>query len=158
MSPAQADFGRAPSVEINREFTEAAPHPAGDPDRNLAQSSVEVPRVQLTMEALQAMEKPDISGTRSLGTRRSLRRRSIELYRKLKKLSLSRSPEHPRNPGIQKPDDCLQHPIRSEGVAPVDAENPPVEAEHHRLVRMGYDPLDLPQPERRQSPWKTVLE
>jgi hypothetical protein len=144
MPPAQADFIGPASLEIDRELAETAAHPAGDPDRNLAQSSAEVLRVQLTMEALQAMEEQDISGTGSLGTRRSLRRGRVGLHRKFEKLSFCGSPERSTHPGIQEPNDCLEHTIGSEGVTPMYAQDPLAKAEHHRLVRVGEDTLDIP--------------
>jgi hypothetical protein len=104
------------------------------------------------------MKKHQISRTRPLATRGPLRRWGIELYREFEKLSFRGSSERSRHPGIQEADDCLEDTIRSEGIAPMYPENPPAEAEHHRLVGMRDNSFDLPQTECLQAVRKTILE
>jgi hypothetical protein len=82
----------------------------------------------------------------------------VLLYRKGQELALGRPPEYPGDSRIQEPDNRLEDTIRGKGIASMNAENAPVEAEHHRTVGMGDDSLDLPQSERRQSLWKTILQ
>jgi hypothetical protein len=61
----------------------------------------------------------------------------------LEKLALGRSAQHTRNPGIQETNDGLEHPIGREGVASMNPEDTPVEAEHHRTVGVGDDSINV---------------
>jgi hypothetical protein len=77
---------------------------------------------------------------------------------KLEELSFCGLSERPRNARIQKPNHGLQHAIRRERVTPVDAEGPPAQTQHHRLVRVGQDSFDITETERLQPIRKTILE
>jgi hypothetical protein len=158
VSPAQADFGRLASLEIDRELAEAASHAARYPDGDLAQSSSKMLRVQLMMKIFQPMEKKHVSGPSPFAASWSLRRLHIGVGGKLEELSFCGFSERPRHPGIQKPNDGLQHAIRRETIAPVDPEDPLAKAQHHRLVRMSQDLFDVPETERLQPFGKTVFK
>jgi hypothetical protein len=158
VSSAHADLGRAAGLEVHRELAETAPHPTGDPDRNLAQSSTEVLTVELAVEHLEPMEQGDVTRPRPLSWGGPLRCRCVGLDREPEELPLGSTPERPWNPRVQEPNDRLQHAIRSERVAPMDAEHPTVEAEHHRLVGVSEDAFDFPETQRLQAVGKTILE
>ncbi len=114
-------------------------------------------RVQMPMELLEPMEHPQVSRTSSLAARWSLGCLHIGVGGKLEELSFCGLSERPRNARIQKPNHGLQHAIRRERVTPVDAEGPPTKTEHHRLVRVGEDSLDITETARLQPIWKTIL-
>ncbi len=103
--------------------------------------------VELSMQAFEAVKQRDISRAGALLSFGSQPGRRILMYRERQELALGGAPEPTRNSGIQKPNHCLQHPIRSEGVAPMYAEDAPAEAQHHRMVRVGEDVLDIPETE-----------
>jgi hypothetical protein len=117
-----------------------------------------MPEVELAMEGFQPMQKGNISGPRSFAPGRSSRCRCVESDRERQELSFRGSPESSTNPGVQEPNDRLQHVIGSKGVAPMDAKRSPVQAEHHRLVRVDEDALDVPETERLKSGGKIILE
>jgi hypothetical protein len=97
------------------------------------------------VEGLQPMEQHNVSRVSPLATRGPLRPRGVELHREFEELSFRGSSQRSRHPGIQKPNDRLQHPIRGEGIAPMYPEDPPTQAEHHCLVRVGEDSFHVPE-------------
>ena len=76
---------------------------------------------------------------------------SVLLHREMEKLALGRAAERTRNSAVQETNDRLEHPVRRMGVASMNAEDTPVEAEHHRTIGVGDDSLDLPQAEHGQA-------
>jgi hypothetical protein len=143
MATAQADVGGAAGLEVDCQLTQSPFHATRQSNGKLTEGSAEVPKVEVTMQSLQAMEQSHISRAGPLATRRALRCRRVGMHRKFEELSFGRSAQHPRDSGIQKPNDCLQHAIRSEGVPPMNAQHSPVKTEHHRLVRVGQDSFDI---------------
>jgi hypothetical protein len=158
VSPTDSDFSRLTRLEIHRELAQAALHSARDADPDVAEGATEMPGVQMPMELPKPTEQPQVSRTGSFSTRRPLRGQCIGLNREVEKLPLGGSSERARDPGIQKPNDGLQHAIRRETIAPVDPEDPPAKAQHHRLVRMSQDLFDVPETERLQPFGKTVFK
>jgi hypothetical protein len=104
--------------------------------------------VELAMEGLQPMEQHKVARVGPPATRRPLRCRRVEVNRKFEELSFCGASQCPRHPRIQKPNHCLQHAVRRKAVAPMDAEDAPTQAEHHRLVRVGEDSFDSLETER----------
>ncbi len=134
--------------DVHRQLTQPSAHPAGKPNRNLAQGSAEVLSVQLAGAGSTSRCSRTRSPGRALlaGTWPRPRRRVI-LDRERQELSLRRPPQHPRDSRIEEPYDRLQHLVRCVGVASMNAEDPPAETEHHRAVGMGDDPIDISEPE-----------
>jgi hypothetical protein len=158
VSPAHTDFFCPASHKVHRELAQAALHPAGDPNRDLAQDSAEMLGVQLAMQLLQSMEQPQVSRTSSFPTNRPVRGRSIGLNREVEKLPLRGASERSGNPRIQKPNHSLQHAIGRERVAPVDPENPPAQAQHHCLICVGEDSVHVPETKYDEPLRKTILK
>jgi hypothetical protein len=110
------------------------------------------------VQRLQSVPKAQVTRPGPLETRPSRRRRRMHVHRKVQKLTLGRLPERAWNPGIQEADDGLEHLVGGIGVPPVNAENPPAQTQHHRLVGMSQDLLDVAESERLKSFRKTILE
>jgi hypothetical protein len=106
-------------------------------------------RVQPTMKVLELMEHAHISRPSSFPAEWFLRCRSVGMNWEVEKLSFCGSSQSSRDPRIQKPYYGLQHLVRRKGIPPMDTEDPSAEAEHHRLVRVGDDLRNLPEPECR---------
>ena len=158
VSPADPDLGWPSSFGIDRKLSEPASHPPRQPDRDLAQSSTELPKIELAVESLQPMQQGHVSRSGSLSPRRPLNYRHVRCYGELEELAFCRAPEDPRYPRIQKPNHCSQHIIRSEAIPPVDPENPPIETQHYGPVGMSYDSFDIPEAQPLQPLGKAVLE
>jgi hypothetical protein len=158
MLPAQGELERPTGPDIHRELAQPPAHPAGEPDRNLSQSPGEVPLVELVIERLQPVKQEDIPWTGTLAAAGSRRGWCVHFYRELEKLALGHSAQRPRNPGVEVPNDCHEHPVGRVGVASMNAEDAPVEAEHHRTIGVGDDSINISQPELLKPDGKTILE
>ena len=80
------------------------------------------------MQAPEPVDQPDISRPGSLPPLRSRRSRRVLLDRERQELTLGQPAQRPRNPRIEEPHDCLEHPIGSESISSVNPENPLMEA------------------------------
>jgi hypothetical protein len=101
--------------------------------------------VEPAMEFLEPVKQQHVAGAGALAAPGSRRRWRVLFYRELEKLALGHAAKRPRNPGVQEAHDRLEHPVGRVGVASMDAEDAPVEAEHHCAVGVGDDSVDLPQ-------------
>jgi hypothetical protein len=99
------------------------------------------------MQLLEPVEQPQISRTRPLTPYWPLGRRRIGLDRKIEELSLRSPPERSRYAWIQKPNDRPKDIIRSKAIPSVNPKNPPVEAQHHSVIRMGEDSFHVSETE-----------
>jgi hypothetical protein len=158
VSPAYGDLGRTPGLEVHSKLTQTSLHSAGKPDGNLAQSPAEVDAVELTMEQLQPVEELYVAGTRPFPARLLVDKWHIGVNREVEELPLRHSPDRSRHSGIQEADDRVQDFIRRKGVAPMNSEYSPVQAQHYRLVRVGQDLFDIPETEPAEPLRKTILE
>ena len=158
MSPADGKLERPAGPDIHRELPQAPVHPAGEPDRNLPQSSAEVFLVEPAMNRLEPVQQKHVAGTGALAAAGSRRRRRVLLHRELEKLALGEAAERARDSRVEEPNDCLEHPIGCVGVASMNAEDVPVEAEHHRAVGVGDDSINVSQPELLKPDGKVILE
>jgi hypothetical protein len=104
------------------------------------------------------VQQQHVAGAGTVAAARSRRRRRVLLHRELEKLALGRSAPGAGNPGVEETNDCIEHPIGSVRVAPMNTENAPIEAEHHRTVSMGDDSLYLPQSKHQQSIFEHEVE
>ena len=156
--PAQGELERPTGPDIHGQLPQPPAHPAGEPDRNLPQSPAEVFLVEPAMEFLEPVQQKHVTGTGALASPRSRRRRGMLLHRELEKLALGHAAERPTDSRVEEPNDCLEHPVGSVGIASMNPEDSPVEAEHHRAVGMGDDSINISQPELLKPDGKTILE
>jgi hypothetical protein len=156
--PAQRKLGSTASLRVYRQLSQTTFHTIGDPDRDFSQHSVEVPPIELSVKGVKPMQQAQVAGTSPFWSARPGSRRCVGLDRELQELPLRRSPERPRNPRIEKANHCLQHLVRREGVAPMNPQHPPAEAQHHRLICMGDHSLDIFQAESQEALRQTILE
>lgn len=156
--PAHRDLICLTGLEVNRQLSQTGPHAAGKPDSDLAEDSPEVLYVELAVQSLEPMEQPYVSRTSTLSPLGSRFRCRIGMHRELQELPFRRSPLSPRDSWIQKLHHRLQHVIRRKGISPVYPEDPPAQAQHDCLIRVGENPLDIPETQRLQPLGKTVLE
>lgn len=147
VTPADGDTQWAAGPDLHRELTQAGAHSAGEPDLDLPQRPAEMLLVELVMERLEPVKQEHVARARTLAAAVTRPGRRIRMHRERQELALRGATKPSRNSGIQKPNHCLQHAIRSEGVAPMYAEDALAEAQHHRLVRVGEDVLDIPETE-----------
>ena len=151
MLPAQGELDRPAGPDIHGELPQPAAHPAGEPDRNLPQCPAEMLLIEPVMEFLEPVKQQHVAGAGALAALGSRRRWRVLLHRELEKLALGHAAERTSDSRVEEPNDCLEHPVGRVGVASMNPEDPPVEAEHHRTVRMGDDALYLPQSKHQQS-------
>jgi len=158
VTPADSDLHWRPGPDAHRQLTETGAHPAGKPDRNLAQRPTEVPSVQILVKRDEAVQQDQIARPGLLpGTWPGPRRRVI-LDRERQEFALRRPPQHPRDSRIEEAYDRLQDLVRCVGVASMNAEHPPAETEHHRAVGVGDDPIDISESELLQPERQVILE
>jgi hypothetical protein len=143
VATAHPDFHGAAGLNVDRDLAQPALHPARDPDGDLCQGSAEMLRVQPAMEVLEPIQQAYISGASPFAAEWFLRYRSIRMDWEIEKLSFRGSPQRSGDPRIQKPDNGLQHIIRRKGIASVYSEDPPAQAQHHGLVRVGEHSFDI---------------
>jgi hypothetical protein len=79
-------------------------------------------------------------------------------HSKLEKLPLGCPAERTRHSSAEEPNDGLENPIRCAGISPVNAEDSPVDTEHHRAVGVGDNSIDVPEPELVKPGRKEILE
>jgi hypothetical protein len=77
---------------------------------------------------------------------------------KLEKLPLGCPAERTRHSSVEEPNDGLENPIRCVGVSSVNAEDSPVDTEHHGPIGVGDDTIDVPEPEFLKPGRKEILE
>ena len=104
------------------------------------------------------MDRPQVTGPGSLPSRSSLGRRCVGVNRKIEKLSFRGSPECSGYTRVQELNDRLQNLVGGEPIPPVNSEHPAVEAEHHRLVGVGENPLHIFEAQRLQPFRETILK
>jgi len=158
MLPAQAELERPAGPDIHGELTQPAAHSAGEPNRNLPQRPAEVFLVEPAMNRLEPVQQQHVAGTGALAAAGARRRWRVLFYRELEKLTLGHAAERPRDSRVEEPNDCREHPIGRVRVASMNAEDPPVEAEHHRTIGVGDDSINISQPELLKPDGKAILE
>ena len=158
MASAHRELDRPVGPDIHGQLSQPAAHPTGEPDRNLPQRPAEVFLVEPAMNRLQPVQQKHVAGAGALTAAGARRRWSVLLHWELEKLALGHSPQRTRNPGVQEANDCLEHPVGREGIASVDPQDPPVEAEHHRTVSVGDNSINVSQPELLKPDGKTILQ
>ena len=110
------------------------------------------------MQRLEAMEQPHVARTRPLPAPGWCRRSRVFFHGELEKLPFRRPAKHPRNPRVEKPDDCLQHGIGSVRVTAMNPEHSAVKAQHDGAVGMGDDFIDVSEPELPKPEWEMVVQ
>jgi hypothetical protein len=151
VAAADGDIEWQAGPDLDRQLTQPGAHARREADRNLAQAPAEVLRVQALVQGCEPVQEDQIAGASPLTHARSRRGWRMRLHRKRQELPLRRPAEHTRNTAVQKTHDRLEHPVRSKGVASMNTEDTPVEAEHHRTVGVGNDSLYLPEAEHGQA-------
>jgi hypothetical protein len=149
MLPAQGELERTAGPDIHGELSQPAAHSAGEPDRDLPQSPAEMILVEPAMEFLEPVKQQHVAGAGALAAAGPRRRWCVLLHRELEKLALGHAAERTRDSRIEEPNDCLEYPVGRVGIASMNAEDAPVEAEHHRTIGVGDDSLDIPQSKRQ---------
>jgi hypothetical protein len=157
MLTAQGELDRPAGPDIHRKLPQPAAHSAGEPEGDLPQRPAEAFLVEPAMNRLEPVEQEHVAGTGALAAPVTRRMGRMLLHRELEKLALCRSAERTRNPGIEETHDRLEHPVGRKGVASMNPQEAPVEAEHHRTVGVGDDSVDLPQSERQQAVFESLL-
>jgi hypothetical protein len=158
MLPAQGELDRPAGPDIHRELTQPEAHSAGEPDRNLSQRPAEVFLVEPAMEFLEPVQQEHVAGTGALSSAGSRRGRGMLLHRELEKLAFGHAAKRTRDSRVEEPNDRLEHPVGGVGVASMNPEDPPVEAEHHRTIGVGDDSINISQPEPLKPDGKAILE
>ncbi len=144
--------------DLHRELTEAGAHAARYPDRNLPQRPTEVLEVELPVQAHQSEKHRNITRPRAFSAFGSGARWRMLLNWKREELTLGPEAQRPRHPGVQELDDGLQHSIRRKSIAPVNPENPLIEAEHHRSVGVGLNLFDVTKAKGLKPNRETILK
>jgi hypothetical protein len=114
--------------------------------------------VELVMNRLQPVQQKHVARAGALAASGSRRGRRVLLHRELEKLPLRHSAQRTRNPGIEETNDGLENPVRSVRIAPMNAEDTPVEAEHHRAVGMGDNSIDISETQLMEPDRELILE
>ena len=158
VSATDGDLERFAGPNVHGELAQAGTHPAGEPNRDLAQNAVEVAGVQLPVQCGQLVQEDQVSRPRLLPGAWSGPRGRVRLDRERQELSFCGSAKHLRYSRIKKSNNCLQDSVRSKGVTAVDSQNPLAEAEHNRAIGMDDDAIDFPQAQGRQTLPQTFFE
>jgi hypothetical protein len=158
VTPTDGDIERAAGLDLDRELAQTGAHAARKPDRDLVQGPAEVLGVKSLVKAGESVQEDQIARAGPLPRAGPRPGRGVLLYRKRQELALGRPPEYPGDSRIQEPDNRLEDTIRGKGIASMNAENAPVEAEHHRSVGMSLNVFDVPEAESLQSGWEAVFE
>lgn len=158
MAAAQRDLRCSRGPAVQRELPQSSFHATRQSDRKLRQTAAEVLQVEPAVELFQPTDHPKVTGLGPLPSRSSLSRRCVGVNREIEKLSFGGPPECPRDTRVQEPNDRIQNLVGSEPIPPVNSEHPAVEAEHHRLVGVGEDPLHILETQRLQPLGETVLK
>jgi hypothetical protein len=114
--------------------------------------------VEPAMEFLEPVKQQDVAGAGALAAAGTRWRWHVLFYRELEKLTLGHAAKRPRDPRVEEPNDRLEHPVGRVRVASMNAEDSPVEAEHHRTIGVGDDSINISQPELLKPDGKTILE
>jgi hypothetical protein len=143
MLPAQGKLHRPAGPDIHGELPQAAAHSPGEPNRDLPQRPPEMLLVEPAMELLEPVKQQHVARAGTLAALRSRRGWRVLLHRELEKLALGNAAERPRNPAVEETHDRLEHPVGRVGVASMNPEDAPVEAEHHRTVAVSDDSINV---------------
>jgi hypothetical protein len=152
MAPAERDLDRPPALQVHRQLTEPDPHATGDPDRNVAQRTIEVAGIQLLVEPAKTVQQPEIAGPGAIRLNRAVRRPRELLDREGQKLPLGGAALGPRQTGIQKTDDRGQDIVGGEripAVEPEDVSGP--DAYHDGAIGVGDDMGEVAEAEAVQA-------
>jgi hypothetical protein len=143
MLSAERELDRPTGPDIHGELSQPAAHPAGEPDRDLPQGRAEIFLVEPAMNRLEPVQQQHVARAGTIAMLASRWGRCVLLYRELEKLELGHSAQCPRDPGVEKTHDCLEHPVGRVGVASMNPEDAPVEAEHHRTIGVRDDSINV---------------
>ena len=144
--PAEGDLLDLPGAAVHRELAQPGAHPAGQPDRDRGERAAEVLEVEPLVEVAEALQQDQVAGTRPVAAHRPERRRRVLLDRKAEKLPLGQAARGARHARVEEPDDRAEDPVRRHGVAAMQPQHPPGEADHDGAVGVGEDPVDVAKP------------
>src|SRR3954451_18616511 len=114
--------------------------------------------VESVMGVFQSLQRNPVLGAGPFVTPRPTGERDVRRDGKSEELPFRCTTPDARHPWIQELNDGPQHVIRREGVASMQPESTPAQAEHYGAVGVRQDSVDLRQSQLPESCWEPIFE
>src|SRR3954454_2311449 len=114
--------------------------------------------VESAMGVFQSLQRDPVLSARPFVTPRAMGQRDVRRDRKAEELPLGGATPDPWHPRIQELNDGPQHVIRCEGVAAMQPERTPTQAEHDSAVGVREHLVDFSQPQLPEPGGEPILE
>jgi hypothetical protein len=140
VSAAQRDLGHLAGLEVNGKLTQAALHPAGEPDRYLAEGTAKVLEVELLVEAGEPVQQEYVTRSGAVPPLGPRAQGHMLVNWKSQELALGKPAQRAGYTRVQEPYYRAEHPVRRVGVAKVNSEPTlRAQAQHDASVRVSSE-------------------